>query len=95
MTAAADNTTVTSLSHKMKYKEVACGKQLKHWLELQFVDEDNNPVSDLKVQLEYHPLATAAELALWARGGHTRFDPTPPLASPTARDWCGSTTCTG
>lgn len=82
MTAAADNTTVTCLSHKMKYKEVACGKQLKHWLELQFVDEDNNAVSDLKVQLEYHPLATAAELALWARGGHTRFDPTPPPNPP-------------
>ncbi|WP_343648206.1 lipase family protein [Enterobacter sp.] len=82
MTAAADNTTVTCLSHKMKYKEVACGKQLKYWLELQFVDEDNHPVSGLNVQLEYHPLATAAELALWARGGHTQFDPTPPPNPP-------------
>lgn len=82
MTDTTDNTTVTCLSHKMKYKEVACGKQLKHWLELQFVDEDNNAVSGLKVQLEYHPLATAAELALWARGGHTRFDPTPPPNPP-------------
>jgi type VI secretion system protein VasL len=82
MMDTTDNTTVTCLSHKMKYKEVACGKQLKHWLELQFVDEDNNVVSGLKVQLEYHPLATAAELALWARGGHTRFDPTPPPNPP-------------
>jgi type VI secretion system protein VasL len=82
MMDTTDNTTVTCLSHKMKYKEVACGKQLKHWLELQFVDEDNNAVSGLKVQLEYHPLATAAELALWARGGHTRFDPTPPPNPP-------------
>lgn len=79
---ATDNTTVTSLSHKMKYKEVACGKQRMHWLELQFVDENNNPVSGLNVQLEYHPLATAAELALWARGGHTQFDPTPPPNPP-------------
>lgn len=79
---ATDNTTVTCLSHKMKYKEVACGKQRMHWLELQFVDENNNPVSGLNVQLEYHPLATAAELALWARGGHTQFDPTPPPNPP-------------
>lgn len=82
MAYETDNTTVTCLSHKMKYKEVPCGKQLKHWLELQFVDENNNPVSGLKVQLEYHPLATAEELALWARGGHTRFDPTPPPNPP-------------
>lgn len=77
-----DNTTVTCLSHKMKYKEVACGKQRMHWLELQFVDENNNPVSGLNVQLEYHQLATAAELALWARGGHTQFAPTPPPNPP-------------
>ncbi len=82
MAAATDNTTVTCLSHKAKYKKVSCGEQLKHWLELQFVDETNNPVSGLKVQLEYHPLATAAELALWARGDHTRFDPTPPPNPP-------------
>lgn len=82
MRFSGDNTTVTCLSHKMKYKEVACGKQRMHWLELQFVDENNKPVSGLKVQLEYHPLATAAELALWARGGHTRFDPTPPPNPP-------------
>ncbi|EPQ6781660.1 hypothetical protein ACUM5X_003285 [Shigella flexneri] len=62
----------------MKYKEVACGKQRMHWLALQFVDENNNPVSGLNVQLEYHPRAMAAELALWARGRHTQFDPTPP-----------------
>ncbi|MGL5599987.1 MAG: lipase family protein [Silvania sp.] len=77
-----DNTTVTCLSHKMKYKEVACGKQRMHWLELQFVDENNHPVSGVKVQLEYHQLATEAELALWARGGQTRFDPTPPPNPP-------------
>ncbi|WNT36860.1 MULTISPECIES: lipase family protein [Enterobacter] len=82
MTDAKDNTTVTCLSHKMKYKKVACGKQQLHWLELQFVDENNNPVSGLNVQLEYHPLATAAELALWTRGGHTQFDPTPPPNPP-------------
>lgn len=82
MGAETDNTTVTCLSHKMKYKKVACGKQRLHWLELQFVDENNNPVSGLKVQLEYHPLATAAELALWARGGHTQFDPSPPPNPP-------------
>jgi len=79
---ATDNTTVTCLSHKMKYKEVACGKQRMHWLELQFVDENNNPVSGLNVQLENYPLATAAELALWARGGHTQFNATPPPNPP-------------
>jgi hypothetical protein len=82
MTDAKDNTTVTCLSHKMRYKEVACGKQRMRWLELQFVDENNNPVSGLNVQLEYHPLATAAELALWARGGPAQFDPTPPPDPP-------------
>ncbi|MTH45963.1 lipase family protein, partial [Intestinirhabdus alba] len=82
MTDAKDNTTVTCLSHKMKYKEVACGKQRMRWLELQFVDENNNPVSGLNVQLEYYPLATAAELALWARGGPAQFDPTPPSDPP-------------
>ncbi|KAG6337447.1 hypothetical protein ID866_1658 [Astraeus odoratus] len=66
----------------MKYKEVACGKQRMHWLELQFVDENNNPVSGLKVQLEYHQLATDAELALLRRGGDNRFDPTPPPNPP-------------
>jgi type VI secretion system protein VasL len=68
----------------MKYKEVACGKQRMHWLELQFVDENNNPVSGLKVQLEYHQLATEAELALLRRGGDNRFDPTPPPNPPAA-----------
>jgi len=82
MAVSGDNTTVTCLSHKIKYKEVACGQQRKHWLELQFVDENNNPVFGLEVQLEYHPLATEEELALWRRGGHTRFDPTPPPNPP-------------
>ncbi|WP_262749801.1 lipase family protein [Enterobacter quasiroggenkampii] len=82
MTDAKDNTTVTCLSHKMKYKEVACGKQRMHWLELQFVDENNHPVSGLKVQLEYHQLATEAEVALLRRGGDNRFDPTPPPNPP-------------
>jgi type VI secretion system protein VasL len=84
MMDAKDNTTVTCLSHKMKYKEVACGKQRMHWLELQFVDENNNPVSGLKVQLEYHQLATEAELALLIRGGDNHFDPTPPPNPPAA-----------
>ncbi|MCU6406822.1 lipase family protein [Enterobacter quasiroggenkampii] len=66
----------------MKYKEVACGKQRMHWLELQFVDENNHPVSGLKVQLEYHQLATEAEVALLRRGGDNRFDPTPPPNPP-------------
>jgi type VI secretion system protein VasL len=79
---ATDNTTVTCLSHKMKYKEVACGKQRMYWLELQFVDENNNPVSGLNVQLEYHQLATEAELALLRRGGDSRFDPSPPPNPP-------------
>lgn len=82
MDSATDNTTVTCLSHKAKYKKVPCGEQLKAWLELQFVDENNQPVPGLNVQLEYHPLATAAELALWRRGGHTQFDPTPPPNPP-------------
>ncbi|HDR2621405.1 TPA: lipase family protein [Enterobacter chuandaensis] len=68
----------------MKYKEVACGKQRMHWLELQFVDENNNPVSGLKVQMEYHQLATEAQLALLRRGGDNRFDPTPPPNPPAA-----------
>lgn len=80
MAMTGDNTCVTSL--RPTFKAVACGKQKPCWLELQFVDENNQPVSGLKVQLEYHPLATAAELALWARGGHTRFDPTPPPNPP-------------
>ncbi|EBM4472291.1 lipase family protein [Salmonella enterica] len=80
MVMTGDNTCVTSL--RPTFKAVACGKQKPYWLELQFVDENNQPVSGLKVQLEYHPLATAAELALWARGGHTRFDPTPPPNPP-------------
>lgn len=36
MDSATDNTTVTCLSHKAKYKKVPCGEQLKAWLELQF-----------------------------------------------------------
>ena len=75
-----DNTCVTSL--RPTFKTVACGKQKPYWLELQFVDENNQPVSGLKVQLEYHPLATAAELALWSRSSHKTFDPTPPPNPP-------------
>lgn len=33
-----------------------CGPQKSYWLELQFVDENNNPVSGLNVKLEYQPL---------------------------------------
>jgi len=81
MEIIGDNTSRTSLIPT--YKVVQCrGEQHKYWLEFQFVDENNNAVSGLKVQLEYHPLATAAELALWARGGHTQFDPTPPPNPP-------------
>lgn len=76
----ADNTCFTSLIPTSK--TVTCGKQKLYWLELQFVDEGNQPVSGLKVQLEYHPLATAAELALWARDDHSWFDPTPPPNPP-------------
>ncbi|EDF5515130.1 hypothetical protein GB848_19545 [Salmonella enterica] len=54
----------------MKYKEVGCGNT-------GLVDESNKPVSGLKVQLEYHQLATAAELTLrqaycFARSGKMR-----------------------
>ncbi|ENF1795540.1 hypothetical protein ABQJ14_002127 [Salmonella enterica] len=59
MVMTGDNTCVTSL--RPTFKAVACGKQKPYWLELQFVDENNQPVSGLKVQLEYHPLATAAQ----------------------------------
>lgn len=83
MTDATDNTMVTCLTHKMENKVVRCGKQLKHWLELHFVDENNNPVTGLKVQLEYHPLATEAQLALWRQDGDIQFDPTPPPNPPT------------
>ena len=82
MGASTENTTVTCLSHEMKYKEVFCGKQKLYWLELQLVDEDNQPVSGLKVQLEYHPLATEAELAQWAWDGNSHYDPTPPPNPP-------------
>jgi hypothetical protein len=80
MAMTGDNTCVTSL--RPTFKAVACGKQRMHWLELQFVDEDNHPVSGLNVWLEYHPLATAAELALWSRSSHNTFDPTPPPNPP-------------
>ncbi|ABX23010.1 hypothetical protein SARI_03173 [Salmonella enterica subsp. arizonae serovar 62:z4,z23:-] len=97
MAMTGDNTCVTSL--RPTFKAVACGKQKPYWLELQFVDENNQPVSGLKVQLEYHPLATAAELALWARGAIPGLTPRLPRirqpASLTSRGWCGSTTCTG
>ena len=76
MAVTGDNTCVTSL--RLTFKAVACGKQKPYWPELQFMDEDHHPVSGLNVRLEYHPLATEPELALWARGGHTRFDPTSP-----------------
>lgn len=81
MEIIGDNTSRTSLIPT--YKVVQCrGEQHKYWLELQFVDENYKAVSGLKVQLEYHPLATAAELAMWARGGHTQFAPTPPPNPP-------------
>lgn len=79
MGVSGDNSTVTSLNPI--FKEVFCGKQKKHWLELQFVDENNNAVSGLNVQLEYHPLATEKEMAMFQWGGHS-FNATPPPHPP-------------
>lgn len=63
MEIIGDNTLVTSL--RGTYKTVQCrGEQRKHWLELQFVDENNSPVTGLNVRLKYHPLASSVFLAL-------------------------------
>lgn len=81
MEIIGDNTCITSL--RPTSKVVYCrGEQHKYWLELQFVDESNNPVTGLKVQLEYHPLASAKEVAMWKKYGNYDYDPTPPPNPP-------------
>ena len=81
MEIIGDNTSVTSL--RPKGKVVYCrGEQHKYWLELQFVDENNNPVSGLNVQLDYHPLASAEEVAMWKNHFSYDFNPTPPPNPP-------------
>ncbi|MCX0498432.1 lipase family protein [Erwinia billingiae] len=81
MEIIGDNTCVTSL--RPKAKVVYCrGEQHKYWLELQFVDESNNPVSGLNVRLEYHPLASAADVAMWKKHFSYDFNPTPPPNPP-------------
>ncbi len=75
-----DNTTITSI--KPKGKVVYCrGESHKYWLELQFVDENNVPVTGLNVWLEYHPLASAQEVAMWKKYGND-YNPTPPPNPP-------------
>ena len=80
MEIIGDNTLVTSL--RGAYKTVQCrGKQRKHWLELQFVDEHNSPVTRLNVRLEYHPLASEKDVAMWRKFGYD-YNPTPPPHPP-------------
>lgn len=80
MEIIGDNTCVTSLNPK--YKTVMCrGEQHKYWLELQFVDENNTPVTGLNVRLEYHPLASARDVEMWRKFGHD-YNPTPPPNPP-------------
>ncbi|MBS0895150.1 hypothetical protein JK211_15585, partial [Tatumella sp. JGM130] len=48
MEIIGDNTCITSI--RPKSKVVYCrGEPHKYWLELQFVDENNNPVTGLNV----------------------------------------------
>lgn len=80
MEIIGNNTCVTSL--RPKYKAVQCrGEQHKYWLELQFVDENNTPVSGLNVRLEYHPLASAKDVEMWRKSGYD-YNPTPPPNPP-------------
>lgn len=80
MEIIGDNTCVTSL--RPTYKAVQCrGEQHKYWLELQFVDENNTPVSGLNVRLEYHPLASAKDVEMWRKFGYD-YNPTPPPNPP-------------
>ncbi|EPV3658522.1 lipase family protein [Citrobacter sedlakii] len=80
MEITGDNTCVTSV--RPKYKAVQCrGEQHKYWLELQFVDENNTPVSGLNVRLEYHPLASAKDVEMWRKFGYD-YNPTPPPNPP-------------
>ena len=81
MEIIGDNTCVTSL--RPKGKVVYCqGEQHKFWLELQFVDENNTTVTGLNVRLEYHPLASAADVAMWKKYQDYDFNPTPPPNPP-------------
>ncbi|GAA0485678.1 hypothetical protein GCM10009413_22380 [Tatumella punctata] len=81
MEIIGDNTCITSI--RPKSKVVYCrGEPHKYWLELQFVDENNNPVTGLNVQLEYHPLASAKEVAMWKKYGNHDYNPTPPPNPP-------------
>jgi len=76
MEIIGDNSCYTSL--KPKGKVVYCsGEARTYSLELQFVDENNKPVTGLKVYLEYHSLATEAEVALSRLHG-CNYNPTPP-----------------
>ncbi|WP_261371275.1 lipase family protein [Yersinia aleksiciae] len=80
MEIIGDNTSFTSL--RPKGKVVYCrGEPHKYWLELQFVDENNNPVSGLSVRLEYRPLASAADVALCRQRGYD-YNPAPPPNPP-------------
>ncbi len=72
-------TAYTSL--RPKYPVAHCGKQKPYWLELQFVDESNKPVSGLNVRLEYQPLVSAEEMAI-CPGKYHNYDPTPPPHPP-------------
>ncbi|MEC5343088.1 hypothetical protein ABRZ24_10850 [Brenneria populi] len=81
MEIIGDNTCVTNV--RSSGKVVLCsGEPHKYWLELQFVDENNTPVSGLKVQLEYHPLASAEQVAMWRKFGGHACNPTPPPNPP-------------
>jgi hypothetical protein len=80
MEIIGDNTTVTSI--RPKGKVVYCrGEPHRYWLELQFVDENNTPVSGVNVRLEYHPLASAKDVAIAQSRGYD-FNPTPPPNPP-------------
>lgn len=81
MEIIGDNTSVTS--RKPKGKIVYCrGEPRKYWLELQFVDENNTPVTGLSVHLEYHPLASAQEIAKSKHYDGPQYNPTPPPNPP-------------
>ena len=81
MKIIGDNTLITSVRGTSKV--VYCrGEQHKYWLELQFVDENNSPVTGLNVRLEYHPLASAEEVAMWKKYGGYSYNPTPPPNPP-------------
>lgn len=76
-----DNTCITRITPQGKV--VYCrGEQRKYWLELQFVDENNTPVTGLNVLLEYHPLASDEQVEMWRKFGGHDFNPTPPPNPP-------------